>query len=85
MHSRQRVLTTIDHREPDRVPLYAFDMDHKFIDALGNGNPLKALEALGVEPFPVRVQYWCHEVPTHPSLITDILGEQQTTGGGHGA
>jgi len=85
MNSRQRVFTTIGHREPDRVPLYAFDMDHKFINALGNGNPLKALEALGLDSFPIRIQYWCQEVPTHPSLSIDILDEQQTTGGGHAA
>jgi uroporphyrinogen decarboxylase len=84
MTSRQRVLTTIEHREPDRVPLYAFSVDPKFIKALGEGNPLKAFDALGLDSFPIRVQNWCQGVPLLASLVMDIPEDMQTAGGAFG-
>jgi uroporphyrinogen decarboxylase len=84
MTSRERVLTTIEHREPDRVPLYAFSVDPKFIRALGDGNPFQAFEALGLDSFPIRVQNWCQGVPLLASLVMDIPPEMQTAGGAFG-
>lgn len=81
MTSRERVLTTIDHREPDRVPLYSFSVDPKFIRHFGDGNPLKAFDALGLDSFPVRVQNWCQGVPLLATLVMDIPEDQQTAGG----
>lgn len=84
MTSRERVLRTINHQEPDRVPLYAFSVDPKFIRAFGEGNPLKAFEALGLDSFPIRVQNWCQGVPLLASLVMDIPEEDQTAGGAFG-
>lgn len=35
MNSRERVLTTICHKEPDRVPLFFNAIDAKFVKAIG--------------------------------------------------
>ena len=35
MNSRERVLTTINHKEPDRVPLFFNAIDAKLVRALG--------------------------------------------------
>lgn len=84
MTSKERVMTTIMHREPDRVPLYSFAIDPKFIKAFGEGNPLKAFESLHLDSFPIRVQYWCQGLPTGASLVTEIPEEEQTAGGAFG-
>jgi len=81
MTSRERVLSAIHHREPDRVPLYAFSLDPKFIRAFGDGNPFKAFDALGLDSFPIRVQNWCQGVPLLASLVMEIPEDQQTAGG----
>lgn len=81
MTSRERVMTTFKHQEPDRVPLYAFSVDPKHIRALGSGNPLKTFEALGLDSFPIRVQNWCQGVPLLATLVMDIPEEMQTAGG----
>lgn len=81
MTSRERVLTAINHEEPDRVPLYAFSVDPKFIRHFGDGNPLKAFENIGLDSFPIRVQNWCNDVPLLAGLVMDIPEDQQTAGG----
>ncbi|MEW6266525.1 MAG: uroporphyrinogen decarboxylase family protein [Thermodesulfobacteriota bacterium] len=81
MTSRERVLTAMDHREPDRVPLYTFSMDPKFIKALGGGLPLAAYEALGLDVYPLRVQCWCQGLPLLAGLTRKISPEYQTGGG----
>ena len=81
MSSRERVLTTIRHEEPDRVPLFAFSVDPKFIKAWGNGNPLRAFDAMGLDAFPVRVQNWCEGVPLVAALKREIPEAEQTAGG----
>ncbi len=58
MTSRERVITAINHQEPDRVPLFAFSVDAKFIKAFGDGNALKTYEVMGLDSFPIRSQYW---------------------------
>ena len=84
MSSRERVLTTIKHKEPDRVPLYAFSVDPKFIRHFGQGNPLKAFEVMGLDSFPIRVQNWCQGIPLLASLVMDIPEDHQTAGGAFG-
>ena len=81
MTSRERVMAAIAHREPDRVPLYAFSVDPKFIKALGGGNPFQAFDALGLDSFPIRVQNWCQGVPLLAGLVMDIPEDMQTAGG----
>lgn len=84
MTSRERVMTTIMHQEPDRVPLYTFSLDPKFIKAFGDGNPLKAFEFLQLDAFPIRAQNWCQGVPLLASLVMEIPEEDQTAGGAFG-
>ncbi len=81
MTSRQRVMTTINHHEPDRVPLFSFSVDAKFIKAWGAGNALKAYHKMGLDTFPIRMQNWCGDMPAMASLIMDIPQEYQTAGG----
>jgi uroporphyrinogen-III decarboxylase len=59
MTSRERVMATMNHQEPDRVPLYSFSVDAKFIKAFGDGNALKTYEVMGLDSFPIRAQNWC--------------------------
>ncbi len=84
MSSKERVMTAIAHQEPDRVPLFAFSVDAKFIRAWGDGNPLKAYERMGLDTFPIRVQNWCGDMPAMASLFMDIPEDQQTAGGAFG-
>ena len=49
----------MNHEEPDRVPLYSFSVDAKFIKAFGDGNALKTYEVMGLDSFPIRAQNWC--------------------------
>jgi uroporphyrinogen decarboxylase len=81
MTSRQRVLTTLNHQEPDRVPLFAFVLDPKFIKAWGAGNPVAAYQYLDLDCFPVGVQHWCQGVPIMANLRMEIPEEYQTGGG----
>ncbi len=84
MTSRERVITAINHQEPDRVPLFAFSVDAKFIKAFGDGNALKTYEVMGLDSFPIRSQYWCEGMPAMASLVMDIPEEDQTAGGAFG-
>lgn len=81
MTSRERVMKTISHREPDRVPLYAFSIDPKFIKAFGQGNPVKTFEYLQLDTFPIRAQNWCQGIPLLSSLVMEVAEEDQTAGG----
>jgi len=81
MTSRERVMKTIKHQEPDRVPLFANALDPKFIKAFGNGDPLKAFEFLMLDVFPIRLQAWCQGIPQSASLVMEIPEEDQTAGG----
>lgn len=81
MNSRDRILTTLAHQEPDRVPLFAFAVDPKFMKALGGKDPLKAYETLGLDAFPMPVQSWCQGIPQMASMFMDIPEEDQTGGG----
>jgi uroporphyrinogen-III decarboxylase len=81
MTSKERVMTTIEHREPDRVPLFVHSIDPKFIEAFGDGDVLKACEFLQVDCFPIRITNWCQGQPTMGSLAREIPNEEQTGGG----
>ncbi len=64
MNSRERVLTTMRHKEPDRVPLFFNAIDAKFVKAIGNGNMVETWKKLGVDVF-VRVRKtWCEGIPS---------------------
>lgn len=84
MTSRERVLITINHKEPDRVPLYTYGLDPKFIKAFGQGDPIKAFEFLQLDCFSIRLVMWCQGMPILAPLIMDIPEEDQTAGGTYG-
>jgi uroporphyrinogen decarboxylase len=81
MTSRERVLTTIQHIEPDRVPLYANSIDPKFIMEVGCGNFLKTCEYFNLDVLPYRLKIWCQGLPGAAALNRDIPIEEQTGGG----
>jgi hypothetical protein len=84
MTSRERVLRVLEGKIPDRVPLYTFSVDPIFFRALGNGDPFKTFERLGLDAFPIRAQNWCQGVPLLASLRMDIPEEMMTAGGAFG-
>jgi uroporphyrinogen decarboxylase len=81
MTSKERVLTAIGHQEPDRVPLFSFSVDPKFIKILGGGDPFRAFEALHLDTFPIRAQCWCEGVPLASALVREVAEDDQTAGG----
>jgi uroporphyrinogen decarboxylase len=81
MTSRERVLTTLGQKEPDRVPLFAFAVDPKFTKMLSGKDSLKAYDALDLDVFPMPVQSWCQGIPLMAPLFMDIPAEDQTGGG----
>jgi uroporphyrinogen-III decarboxylase len=81
MTSKDRVLTTMNHEEPDRVPLYTFGLDPKFIEAFGGGDSGKAFDFLQLDCFPIRLQQWCQSIPVMALLTMDIPETDQTAGG----
>jgi len=84
MSSRERVLKVIEGKIPDRVPLYAFSIDPKFVKELGDGDPFKTFNLLGLDSFPIRVQCWCQGIPQLASLGMDIPKDMMTAGGAFG-
>lgn len=82
LSSRERVAACMRHEEADRVPLFAFSIDPKFIRALGEGNPLKTSEALALDTYSIRAQSWCGNMPLAPSLQNIHVPEEYQTGGG---
>ena len=81
MTSRQRVLETMEHRIPDRVPLFTQGLDPIFIKELGDGNAYRALEALDVDIFPIRSMVWCEGRPLFASLKEELPPEMELSGG----
>ena len=51
MNSRQRVLTAIDHKEADRVPLFFNAIDAKLVRAIGTGTMVETWKHLGIDTF----------------------------------
>ncbi len=47
MNSRERVLTTIAHKEPDRVPLFFNAIEAKFVRAISQGDMIRTWNQLG--------------------------------------
>ena len=80
MNSRERVLTTIAHKEPDRVPLFFNAIEAKFVRAISQGDMVKAWNQLGVDVFVIARRSWCEDKPTglgyspNPPPPEDSLG-----------
>jgi hypothetical protein len=64
VNSRERVLTTISHKEPDRVPLFFNALEAKFVRALGDGDMARTWKRLGVDVFVLARKAWCGDKPT---------------------
>jgi uroporphyrinogen decarboxylase len=64
MNSRERVLTTIKHREPDRVPLFLNVLDAKFVREIGQGNMVETWKHLGLDIFVTIRKSWCGDKPS---------------------
>jgi uroporphyrinogen decarboxylase len=64
MNSRERVLTTIEHKEPDRVPLFFNALEAKFVRAIGQGDMVKTWTQLGIDVFVMARKAWCGDKPT---------------------
>jgi hypothetical protein len=64
MNSRERVLTTIRHKEPDRVPLFFNGIDAKLIRDLGTETILETWKLLSVDVFVLGRTAWCQGVPS---------------------
>ena len=80
--SRERVSAALQHREGDRVPLFAFSMDPKFVFAFGDGDAAEAYDYLGIDCLPIRAQSWCQDMPLVPALAGIEVPEDHQTGGG---
>jgi hypothetical protein len=55
MNSRERVLTTFQFKEPDRVPLFEAWIEEEIMDAIGDGDSYKTRERLGLDCMPIAV------------------------------
>ncbi|MFX1465597.1 MAG: uroporphyrinogen decarboxylase family protein [Promethearchaeota archaeon] len=55
MNSRERVLTTFQFKEPDRVPLFEAWIEGVIMDAIGNGDPYETRARLGLDCMPIAV------------------------------
>ncbi|MEW6672229.1 MAG: uroporphyrinogen decarboxylase family protein [Thermodesulfobacteriota bacterium] len=64
MNSRERVLTTIAHKEPDRVPLFFNAIEAKFVRAISRGDMIQTWKQLGVDVFVIARRSWCEGKPT---------------------
>lgn len=81
MTSKERVFKAMNHEVPDRVPLFTFSMDPKFIKELGGGDAYKSFEVLGLDIFPIRSQNWCEGKPLLSSLRAEVPPEMRLSGG----
>jgi hypothetical protein len=64
MNSRERVLTTINHQIPDRVPLFFNAIDAKLVREIGQGNMVQTWNRLGVDIFVMVRRTWCGDKPS---------------------
>ena len=71
----------MNHEVPDRVPLFTFSIDPKFVKELADGDVYKSFEILGLDIFPIRSQNWCEGKPYLFSLRSEVPPEMQLSGG----
>ncbi len=81
MNSRERVLMTIDHKEPDRVPLFFNSIDAKFVRAIGKGNMVETWKELGVDVFVMGRTTWCEGKPAGLGYSPDPPPPEESLGG----
>lgn len=81
MNSRERVLTTIQHKEPDRVPLFFNSIEATFVRAIGQGDMVKTWLDLGVDIFVMARRSWCEGKPTGLGYFPDPPPPEDSLGG----
>ena len=81
MNSRERVLTTINHKEPDRVPLFFNAIEAKFVRAIGQGDIVKTWIQLGVDVFVIARKSWCGDKPTGLGYSPNPPPPEESLGG----
>jgi len=84
MSSKERVKKVFSHEIPDRVPLFTFSVDPKFIKGIGGGDAFKTFEILGLDVYPMRSQNWCQGKPLLSSLTEEVDSEKMLSGGVYG-
>jgi len=84
MSSKERVNKVLKHEMPDRVPLFTFSVDPKFMKEIGGGDPFKTFEIFGLDVYPMRSQNWCQGRPLLSSLIEEVSSEKMLSGGVYG-
>ena len=81
MNSRERVFTTINHKEPDRVPLFLNAIEAKFNRAIGQGDMVKTWIQLGVDVFVIARKSWCGDKPTGLGYSPNPPPPEESLGG----
>jgi len=81
MNSRERVLTTIAHKEPDRVPLFFNSIEAKFVRAISQGDMIKTWNQLGVDVFVIARRSWCGDTPTGLGYSPNPPPPEESLGG----
>ncbi len=81
MNSRDRVLTTIAHKEPDRVPLFFNAIDAKLVRALGTGTMVETWKRLGIDTFVLGRTAWCQGKPSGLGYAPSPPPPEESLGG----
>lgn len=81
MNSRERVLTTILHQEPDRVPIFFNSIEAKFVRSIGRGDMIETWKQLGVDVFVMARRSWCEGKPTGLGYSSDPPPPEESLGG----
>jgi len=81
MNSRERVLTTIQHRQPDRVPLFFNSIEASLVRAISQGDMIQAWTQLGVDVFVIPRKSWCQDKPTGLGYSPDPPPPEESLGG----
>jgi uroporphyrinogen decarboxylase len=81
MNSRERVFTTINHKEPDRVPLFFNAIDAKLMRALGTGTTAEIWKRLGIDTFVIGRTAWCEGQPSGLGYSPNPPAPEESLGG----
>ncbi len=81
MNSRERVLTTLAHREPDRVPLFFNSIEAKFLKTIAQGDLIRAWEVLGIDVLVTSRRSWCQGTPSGLGFSPDPPPPEESLGG----
>jgi uroporphyrinogen decarboxylase len=81
MNSRERVLTTINHKEPDRVPLFFNSIDAKLMRAVGSGTTAEIWKRLGIDTLVIGRTAWCEGQPSGLGYSPNPPPPEESLGG----